>query len=262
MFIFVVTKDTRETSWSTPEVPEVSSCCVPPDSFIKVAVFSTDCKPILVTRSEREFSNSIDCPARVEEESIPSRRISLSASVGSIWPLSGVLSRTKLLVTASTLSGTILSPAFKESESVPFKTRSPNSPASIPCDIPILSKSVNANWGLSFTRKYPAFVLLESVPFNWIEKPSPIVSSSSKSTTCSSSLTATSEIPNRSCITSSNNTSKVEASIGEKVSVSAVYPPPRLAPVVDIAIEIAVAMETLPNTANPAGCTAFFNSLR
>ena len=54
----------------------------------------------------------------------------------------------------------------------------------------------------------------------------------------------------------------MEASIGEKVSVSAVYPPPRLEPVVPIATEIAVAIETLPKTANPDGCTAFFNSVR
>ena len=54
----------------------------------------------------------------------------------------------------------------------------------------------------------------------------------------------------------------VEASTGENVSVSDVYPPPRLEPTVGNAADTCVAILTLLNTLNPAGCTAFFSSVK
>ena len=59
-----------------------------------------------------------------------------------------------------------------------------------------------------------------------------------------------------------NIISNVDASIGEKVSVSAVYPPPRLEPTVGSCAETSVAILTLPNIINPAGWTACFHSSR
>ena len=47
--------------------------------------------------------------------------------------------------------------------------------------------------------------------------------------------------------------SNVDARTGEKVSVSAVYPPPRLEPTVGSCADTSVAILTLPKTLNPAG---------
>ena len=60
----------------------------------------------------------------------------------------------------------------------------------------------------------------------------------------------------------SNNVSRVDDRIGENVSSGnlPVYPDTPLAPL--MAADRAVAIVTLPNGANPAGCTAFFNSFR
>ena len=58
----------------------------------------------------------------------------------------------------------------------------------------------------------------------------------------------------------SNNVSRVEERIGENVSSGnlPLYPDTPLAPL--MAADRAVAIVTLPNGANPAGWTAFFNS--
>ena len=58
----------------------------------------------------------------------------------------------------------------------------------------------------------------------------------------------------------SNIVSNVDASIGENVVVSPVNPDTPV-PAFLNATDIVLAIETLPNGWNPAGCTAFFNSL-
>ena len=102
-----------------------------------------------------------------------------------------------------------------------------------------------------------------------IESPSTLMSSELSRTICSSNAPSTIfTAPRRRWVTSSNRISKVEASIGENLSSGAVtprslnQPPPREEPAACTAAEIDDATLTLPNGAQPAGWTAFFNWLR
>ena len=99
-----------------------------------------------------------------------------------------------------------------------------------------------------------------------IESPSTLRSSDSSRTICSSNAPAApSSTPSLSCGTSENIMLKVEASIGENLSAGAAtprplyQPPPRDEPAFVIPAETELCTLTLPNTAQPAGCTAFFN---
>ena len=219
-------KDTRDISLSAAGLfPEFSNCWLLPSSVNKVAGELLSCRLNLFGElSASASSNSNELPAFVESLSVPSRRISSLSFVLVMWLLSGVPSRTKLFVIDSTLSNIIVSFAFDEELSVPFKVSIPDSPAPVPWVIKI---EPSVNTGISSTRYEPACDEELSVPFKIIESVLTTISSASSSIICSSrDPIVISTTPNLRCTVSENKVSNVEASIGENFSSGSGTPSP------------------------------------
>ena len=228
MLIVLDMKDTTDTSLSAAGLfPEFSNCWLLPSSVNKVAGELLSCRLNLLGKFSASISsNSNELPAFVESLSVPSRRISpfSLSDVLVIWLLFSVPSRTKLFVIDSTLSNIIVSFAFDEELSVPFKVSIPNSPAPVPWVIKI---EPSVNTGISSTRYEPACDEELSVPFRIIESVLRTISSASSSIICSSRAPIViSTTPNLRCTVSENKVSNVEASIGENFSSGAGTPSP------------------------------------
>ena len=202
------------------------------------------------------ISSSKLSPALVPEESVPSSSIfeSVPLNPEKKFPPSIVLSGSSNILKESDTADSeiILSP------SAVIKKCGPPIPISVSSSNSIFSKSTKRFVKVSLINLPPALVLEESVPSS-SNSPPILVSSVSNKISSSKLLTPYS----RTSVVLETDSLKiivnVEARIGEKLSVN---PPPRPVPAFGIAAETRDAILTLPNTLNPAGCTAFFNSVK